>query len=160
MRIRVLSVALIVLSLAVIAPASGSELVQDPNAALLSLRVNMRRARRSSPIAAPTAASDACSRGVLSTPVRALVDYRRCGFAGLRGRFGESLPQREVLGKRFKNRCRPYDGPSLPMLVAACKAPNGSYWLAAGLAAEPAARLRPVVAAPVEHGAPPRAFLR
>ena len=29
---------------------------------------------------------------------------------------------------RFKNRCRPYDGPPLPMLVAACKAPNGSYW--------------------------------
>src|SRR5262249_9782855 len=30
--------------------------------------------------------------------------------------------------KRFKNGCRPYDGPALPFLVAACKAPDGSYW--------------------------------
>jgi hypothetical protein len=29
---------------------------------------------------------------------------------------------------RFVNRCRPYDGPPLVFLVAACKAPNGSYW--------------------------------
>jgi hypothetical protein len=30
--------------------------------------------------------------------------------------------------KRFRNRCRAYDGPTLPLLVAACKAPDGSYW--------------------------------
>src|SRR5213082_2572369 len=29
---------------------------------------------------------------------------------------------------RFRNRCAPYDGPSLAFLVAACKAPDGSYW--------------------------------
>ena len=29
---------------------------------------------------------------------------------------------------RFANACRPYDGPPLVMLVAACKAPDGSYW--------------------------------
>ena len=29
---------------------------------------------------------------------------------------------------RFANGCRPYDGPPLVMLVAACKAPDGSYW--------------------------------
>lgn len=28
----------------------------------------------------------------------------------------------------FKNGCRPYDGPELPLLVAACKAPDGTYW--------------------------------
>ena len=28
----------------------------------------------------------------------------------------------------FKNACRPYDGPPLVMFVAACKAPDGSYW--------------------------------
>lgn len=32
------------------------------------------------------------------------------------------------LWKRFSSACTPYDGPSLPFLVAACKAPNGSYW--------------------------------
>jgi hypothetical protein len=30
--------------------------------------------------------------------------------------------------KRFRDRCRPYDGPRLELLVAACKAPDGSYW--------------------------------
>jgi hypothetical protein len=30
--------------------------------------------------------------------------------------------------KRFRNFCRPYDGPPLALLVAACKAPDGSYW--------------------------------
>ena len=29
---------------------------------------------------------------------------------------------------RFRNRCRPYDGPPLAWLVTACKAPDGSYW--------------------------------
>jgi len=29
---------------------------------------------------------------------------------------------------RFDNACAPYDGPSLALLVAACKAPDGSYW--------------------------------
>ena len=32
------------------------------------------------------------------------------------------------LWKTIKNRCRPYDGPPLPWLVTACKAPDGSYW--------------------------------
>ena len=32
--------------------------------------------------------------------------------------------------KTFVNRCAPYDGPALPNLVAACKAPDGSYWAA------------------------------
>jgi hypothetical protein len=29
---------------------------------------------------------------------------------------------------RFRDRCSRYDGPSLPFLVAACKAPDGTYW--------------------------------
>jgi hypothetical protein len=32
------------------------------------------------------------------------------------------------LWKRFPNACGAYDGPRLPFLVAACRAPNGSYW--------------------------------
>jgi hypothetical protein len=32
------------------------------------------------------------------------------------------------LWKRFSSACGPYDGPTLPFLVAACRAPNGSYW--------------------------------
>ena len=30
--------------------------------------------------------------------------------------------------KTFHNACRPYDGPALAWFVAACKAPDGSYW--------------------------------
>jgi hypothetical protein len=30
--------------------------------------------------------------------------------------------------KHFGNACRPYDGPALAWRVAACKAPDGSYW--------------------------------
>ena len=30
--------------------------------------------------------------------------------------------------RTFKDLCRPYDGPRLVLLVAACKAPDGSYW--------------------------------
>jgi hypothetical protein len=33
-----------------------------------------------------------------------------------------------ALWKTFGNRCGAYDGPQLPKLVAACRAPNGSYW--------------------------------
>lgn len=32
------------------------------------------------------------------------------------------------LWKTIRNRCRRYDGPSLPNAVATCKAPDGSYW--------------------------------
>jgi hypothetical protein len=30
--------------------------------------------------------------------------------------------------KTFRNACRPYDGPPLVYVVAACQAPDGSYW--------------------------------
>jgi hypothetical protein len=34
--------------------------------------------------------------------------------------------------EKFKNACRPYDGPQLADVVAVCKAPDGSYWALAG----------------------------
>jgi hypothetical protein len=30
--------------------------------------------------------------------------------------------------KRFRDACRPYDGPDLPFFVAGCRASDGSYW--------------------------------
>jgi hypothetical protein len=30
--------------------------------------------------------------------------------------------------RNFRNACRPYDGPPLPYVVQACKAPDGTYW--------------------------------
>jgi hypothetical protein len=46
----------------------------------------------------------------------------RYDYAGGWGKY------RQLYWKRFRNRCRVYDGPPLPHLVAACKAPDGSYW--------------------------------
>jgi len=37
---------------------------------------------------------------------------------------------RTLYWQHFTNVCRTYDGPALPYLVAACKAPDGSYWAA------------------------------
>jgi hypothetical protein len=36
--------------------------------------------------------------------------------------------EHRAMWKTFRNQCRPYDGPPLPYLVTACKAPDGSYW--------------------------------
>lgn len=49
--------------------------------------------------------------------VRFRLDYSG-GFAAFR----------RPLWKTFLDACRPYDGPPLPWLVAACTAPDGSYW--------------------------------
>jgi hypothetical protein len=37
---------------------------------------------------------------------------------------------RSLYWQHFTNTCATYDGPELPNLVAACKAPDGSYWAA------------------------------
>jgi len=42
--------------------------------------------------------------------------------AGGWGRFGRPV------WRTFRNGCRPYRGPRLPFLVAACTAPDGSHW--------------------------------
>ena len=36
--------------------------------------------------------------------------------------------EHRAMWKSFKDECRPYDGPPLAYLVAACKAADGSYW--------------------------------
>lgn len=37
---------------------------------------------------------------------------------------------RKLYWQHFSNTCTRYDGPALPNLVAACKAPDGTYWAA------------------------------
>jgi len=37
---------------------------------------------------------------------------------------------RTLYWQHFSNKCARYDGPALPDLVAACKAPDGTYWAA------------------------------
>lgn len=55
--------------------------------------------------------------GATNAAVRFRVDYS-----------GGWRTSRRPVWKRFKNRCRLYDGPPLAWLVKACKAPDGSYW--------------------------------
>jgi hypothetical protein len=46
----------------------------------------------------------------------------RYDYAGGWGKY------RRPVWKRFRNACRPYTGPALVHLVAACTAPDGSHW--------------------------------
>jgi hypothetical protein len=48
----------------------------------------------------------------------------RLDYAGGWGKY------RTIYWKTFRGSCGPYDGPVLPNVVAACKAPDGSYWAA------------------------------
>jgi hypothetical protein len=108
------------------APGSASRPLYDSNVAFLALKVN--------------------GKG------EALVTYRRgdgrvrrvLAWGALNARHpAEGIPQVQFKfdyaggwgkyrdGKywsRFKNACKPYDGPPLALLVAACKAPDGTYW--------------------------------
>ncbi len=100
-------------ALAVVPVASASFLV-DRNASAVSLRIQGDRA---------------------------VVDYAtggRARHAFLWGAVGARQPSRSVpqvafrvqygVGRVSGGVCLPYDGPALPLLVTACKAPDGSYW--------------------------------
>jgi hypothetical protein len=54
-------------------------------------------------------------------PIRPQVRFR-FDYSGGWKKYGRQI------WRSFPNRCRPYDGPALVFLVAACKAPDGSYW--------------------------------
>jgi hypothetical protein len=72
---------------------------------------------------------------------RAIVDYRAGGIQRhvvLSGAINARAPDAEVPQVEFRTdygagrmrggTCLPYDGPALPWLLVACKAPDGSYW--------------------------------
>jgi hypothetical protein len=109
------------------APASGSELVQDsPGASLLALEVNGKGEALVSYRRPDGRLRNVLVWGAINArhPSPEVPQVRfRWDYAGGWGKYRDGKYWR-----RFKNRCRPYDGPPLPMLVAACKAPNGTYW--------------------------------
>ena len=106
-------------------------------------------------LAAPAAASDLLDLNASKVTLKvngatALVEYQARGrdrhvlvWGAVNARTpGSGLPQvrfrhdysgglatkHRLVWKRFANRCAPYDGPKLPYLLSACKAPDGSYW--------------------------------
>jgi hypothetical protein len=109
----------------VASPAQASEQLGDVDATFLSLKVNA-----SGEALVSYRKADGVRRDVLVWgAVNALApDSQR---AQVRFRFDYSGGWRTHgpgYVRAFQNRCRPYDGPALVFLVAACKAPDGSYW--------------------------------
>jgi len=111
-------------ALGLVAPASASQLIAR-NASNIKLAVNAK------------------GTAMVTYSVRGQVTHLLAwGAINARKRPGTSkIPQvhfkldysggwkhRRLVWKKFKNRCQPYDGPELTWFVAACKAPNGSYW--------------------------------
>jgi hypothetical protein len=106
--------------------AGASQPLQDPNVQLFSMKVNSKGEalltyRR----------SDGRLRHVLAwgainarAPSEEVPQVRfKWDYAGGWGKYRNGK-----YWQSFKNRCGPYDGPPLPMLVVGCKAPNGTYW--------------------------------
>ncbi|MEX0850282.1 MAG: hypothetical protein WD015_02150 [Gaiellaceae bacterium] len=117
---------LVAFALASAASAPGSEPLTDANVSLGSLQVNAK-----GEALVTYRRSDGRIRRVLvwgalnARPPSAEVPQVRFrwDYAGGWGKYRNGK-----YWTRFKNRCGAYDGPPLPMLVAACKAPNGTYW--------------------------------
>jgi hypothetical protein len=107
-------------------PVPASELVQDANVTGLSLKVNAKgealltyqRSNGSVRRVLVWGALNARPPSAEIPQVRFKWDYA--------GGWGKYRNGKYWMG--FKDGCRPYDGPPLAMLVAACKAPNGTYW--------------------------------
>jgi hypothetical protein len=114
-------------------PAQASELIADRNPTQVSLRVNAkgealvtyRRETGKTRRLLAWGAVNALPPSPTVPQVKMSLDY-----AGGWSRY-RSKPTSFRLDywKTFKtSHCRPYDGPQLVYLVAACKAPDGSYW--------------------------------
>jgi hypothetical protein len=125
--LRLLAPSCLVGALLVLAtPATGSQPLTDANVAFRSLEVNGK-----GEALVTYKRSDGRVRHVLvwgalnaRTPSAEVPQLRfRWDYAGGWGKYRQGR-----YWQRFKNRCRPYDGPPLTLLVAACKAPNGTYW--------------------------------
>ena len=121
---RTLVVALLA-ALASAAPAAASEALSDKNVRNPKLQVNAK----GEALVTYTRADGTPRRVLLWGGVNARhpssdvpqVRFKH-DYAGGWGKY------RRLTWRTFRNACRPYDGPPLPYLVAACKAPDGSYW--------------------------------
>jgi hypothetical protein len=102
-------------------PAAASQLI-DRNATNIRFKVS-RDGKAMVSYRANGRAWDVLAWGAVNalapTTVRKQVQFR-LDRAGGWGAFGRKL--------KFKNACRTYDGPPIPHVVTACKAPDGSYW--------------------------------
>ncbi len=121
------AVACVVAVLAVPAtPASASEPLWDANVDFQSLRVNRKGEALISYRLPGGKLRNVLVWGAINArpPSETVPQVRfKWDYAGGWGKYRNGKYWR-----RFRDRCRPYDGPRLANLVAACKAPDGSYW--------------------------------
>jgi len=123
MRFRSVAIAATLACLAVPTGASASELITR-NASNVELQVNAEgEALLSYDAAGKT--SNVLVWGAVNaihpTPARQQVAFK-LDYSGGYGTY------KRPVWKTFKNACGAYDGPALHLLVAACTAPDGSYW--------------------------------
>jgi hypothetical protein len=107
---------------AVLAPSASASQLIDRNATGIRLKVS-RDGKAMLSYRARGRHWDVLAWGAVNAlhpgKARKQVQFR-LDRAGGWGTFGRKL--------RFRNACRPYDGPPLVHVVTACKAPDGSYW--------------------------------
>jgi len=126
-RLRHLLPLVVLAASAFAAPAFASEALVDTNVKLKSFAVNAKGEALVSYVR-----SDGKPRNVLfwgavnaNAPLDPNVRQVRFSrdYAGGWGKYRNGS-----YWKTLRNGCTPYDGPALAYLVAACKAPDGSYW--------------------------------
>jgi hypothetical protein len=106
-------------------PVRASEPLSDKNVTNVSLAVNAKGealityTREHGPVRHVLVWGAVNANSPSETAPQAHFHY---DYAGGWGKY------RKLYWKTFKNACRPYEGPALVLVVAACKAPDGSYW--------------------------------
>jgi hypothetical protein len=127
LRVRLPVLILVVLAAAVgVGGSSASELLQDPNVSFVSLQVNGKGEALVTYRRADGRLRRTLVWGAINAhrPSEDIAQVRfRWDYAGGWGKYRDGK-----YWTRFRNQCRPYDGPKLVMFVAGCKAPDGSYW--------------------------------
>ncbi len=127
MRLSLLTCAVVaVLALALPGRAAASEPLWDANVKFLSLKVNKKGEALVSYRLRSGKRRNVLVWGAINArpPTEGVEQVRfRWDYAGGWGKYRNGK-----YWTRFRDRCRRYDGPRLALLVAACKAPDGSYW--------------------------------
>lgn len=123
-----LALATLSLACALVSPARGSEAFTDTNLRNVTLAVNVKGEALVTYTRATGAVRHVLVWGAINAnpaiePGLAAQVHFRKDYAGGWGKYRNA-----GYWKTFRNACRRYDGPPLPYLVAACKAPDGTYW--------------------------------
>ncbi len=121
-----LTILLPILAALLLAPSSGaSEQFADMNLRKPTLKVN----KKGQALVEYTTEQGLRRRVLMWGAINANHPTREANQVRFRRDFtGGMHTFKRPVWKRFANACKRYDGPALAYLVAACKAPDGSYW--------------------------------